>query len=86
MSNLEKLYYNMHILNEYYADTEETKEAQNAMESAIGEEIYSKCEDEICACMSANEKQGFIFGFQYAVSLLTSGSVATAEMKKGGRI
>lgn len=73
MSNIEKLYYNMHILDEYYKDMPEKKEATNRLEEAMGAELYAKYEDEICSCMSANEKQGFIFGFRYAVSLLVSG-------------
>lgn len=78
MSNLEKLYYNLHLLDEYCKDLPEKKEAENNLEKAMGGELYAKYEDEICACQAANEKQGFIFGFQYAVSLMTSG-------KEGGR-
>ena len=73
MSNLEKLYYNLHLLDEYYEDMPETKEAGNKLEKAMGDELYTKYEDEICACLSANEKQCFIYGFKYAVSLLVSG-------------
>lgn len=82
MTNIEKLYYNLHTLDEYYADMPETKEARDAMEaaleSAMSRDSYLECEDAICACMSANEKQGFIFGFQYAVSLLMSGKAVSA--------
>ena len=75
MSNLEKLYYNMHILNDGYVDTEEIKAARNAVENALGEKAYIKYEDKISDLTVSAEKQGFIFGFQYAVSLLTSGKV-----------
>ena len=82
MSNIEKLYYNMNKLNDNYKDTEETQEAQEAMEaileSAMSREAYLECEEAIYKCMSANEKQGFITGFQYAVSLLTSGKAVDA--------
>lgn len=73
MNNLEKLYYNMDRLSDKYGDMKETKEAQDAMENAIGKEVLEKAEGAIYRCMSANEKQGFIYGFQYAVSLLMSG-------------
>lgn len=55
MSYLEKLYYNMDKLSDKYGDMEETKEAQDTMEKAIGAEVCEKAEDEICRCMSANE-------------------------------
>lgn len=73
MSNLEKLYYNMDKLNDDYKDSEEVIQAMDNVERAIGRETYYECEEEISALTSANEKQGFIFGFQYAVSLLTNG-------------
>ncbi len=75
MSNLEKLYYNMHILNDGYVDTDETKAARNAVENALGEKAYIEYEDKISDLTASAEKQGFITGFQYAVSLLTSGKV-----------
>lgn len=73
MSNLEKLYYNIHVLNDGCVDTEETKAARNAVEDALGENAYVKYEDKISTLTASVEKQGFITGFQYAVSLLTSG-------------
>lgn len=78
MSNIEKLYYNLHLLDEYYMDLPEVKEAGNKLEKAMGDELYRKYEDEICNCKAENEKQGFIFGFQYAVSLLTGGKEVQA--------
>ena len=42
MSNLEKLYYNLHLLDEYYEDMPETKEAGNKLEKAMGDELYTK--------------------------------------------
>lgn len=73
MDNLEKLYYNFHKLSDNYADTEEVKEARDNVENVLGKETYFECESEISILASENEKQGFINGFQYAVSLLTSG-------------
>jgi len=73
MSNLEKLYYNMEKLNDNWIDTPETKAASDRLENALGGELYMKYEEEICNCQSANHKDGFIKGFQYAVPLLISG-------------
>lgn len=73
MSNLEKLYYNMDKISDNWTDSPELRAASNRLEEALGEELYRKYEDEICDCESANHKEGFVKGFQYAVSLLTSG-------------
>lgn len=78
MSNLEKLYYNMDKLNDNWADTEEVKAASDRLEEALGDELYAKYEDEICDCTAANHKEGFIKGFQYAMSLLISGKAVEA--------
>lgn len=82
MNYLEKLYYNMDKLSNKWGDMEETKDAQYAMERAIGAKVYEKAETEINCCLSANEKQGFIQGFQYAVSLLTNASGKTTNLKE----
>lgn len=79
MSNLEKLYYSMHILVDEYKDTDETKAARAAVENALGGKDYMKYEDEISDLAGSTEKQGFINGFQYAVSLLTSGKAVAHE-------
>jgi len=73
MSNLEKLYYNMEKLNDDYKDTEEVKQARDKVEKVLGKETYFECESEISDFAVSLEKQGFITGFQYAVSLLASG-------------
>ena len=73
MSNLEKLYYNMHLLKDNYVDSEETKEARDNVEKALGRKAYLEYEEEISTLTASVEKLGFITGFQYAVSLLTSG-------------
>lgn len=73
MNYLEKLYYNMDKLNDNWVDTPEVKAASDRLEEALGDELYAKYEDEICDCTAANHKEGFIKGFQYAISLLTSG-------------
>ncbi len=73
MSNLEKLYYNMEKLSDDWCDMKETREARDKLEKAIGAKLYAKYEDEICSCMGLYEKRGYIQGFAYEVSLLTSG-------------
>ena len=78
MSNLEKLYYDLCLLNSN-PDRPETIDAENRLERAMGKELYEKYEDAICECKAANEKQGFIKGFQYAVSLLTSGKAVAVN-------
>lgn len=72
MSNIERLYYNMDKLIDNYADTEEVKRTLDRLETVFGRELYAKYEDEISDYVSASEKQGFITGFQYAVSLMSS--------------
>lgn len=72
MTNLEKLYYNMHVLTDDYADSKEAEEARDAVEKDLGKD-FMKYEDTIAAFASATEKQGFITGFKCAVSLMTSG-------------
>lgn len=79
MSNLEELYNNMHILVDEYKDTDETKAARVAVENALGGKDYMKYEDKILHLAGSSEKQGFINGFQYAVSLLTSGKAVVYE-------
>lgn len=78
MTNLEKLYYNMDKLNDDYVDTKEVKSALNNLKTALGRELYVKYEDEIVKYASECEKQGFMIGFQYVVSLMTSGKGGAA--------
>lgn len=80
MSNLEKLYYNFDKLIDNFDDTPEVKEARNNLEKVLGREAYTKYETEISILESKSEKQGFITGFQYAVSLLTSGKAVQNEI------
>lgn len=72
MSSIEKVYYNLHLLKDNYLDSEETKSARNKVEKELGEKNYLKFEDVISDLTASVEKQGFITGFQYAVSLFTN--------------
>lgn len=78
MSNIEKLYYDLCLMNRN-PDRTETIDAGNRLEEKMGKELYGKYEDEISDYTTANEKQGFIFGFQYAVSLLINGEAVTVN-------
>ena len=73
MSSIEKLYYNMEKLTDDWTDMPEVKKATAKLEETVGITLYEKHEDVICDCMSACEKQGFIKGFQYAVTLMMEG-------------
>ena len=74
MSNIEKLYYNMSRLSDSYSDSEEVKTALSEVENVLGYDSFMEYEEIISAYAAASEKQGFIAGFQYAVSLLTNRS------------
>lgn len=82
MSNLEKLYQNMHLLSDGWSDTPEVRATSDRLEEVLGRELYMKYEVEISDSESAHEKQGFISGFRYAVSLLTSGKEAFHDMSE----
>lgn len=72
MSNLERLYYNMEKISDDWMDSPEVRTATDRLEEALGGELYTRYEAEICDCAAENHKDGFIKGFRYAVSLLTS--------------
>lgn len=71
MSEIEKLYYNMG--ESILADLPETQEASNKLYEELGDDFISEHEEVITRLTSANEKQGFICGFQYAVKLMLEG-------------
>lgn len=73
MSEIEKIYYNMDNLSDDRVDTPEVLAAYDAIKTALGDEIIRRCEDEIMSFGAEHEKQGFVEGFQYAISLLTCG-------------
>lgn len=75
MSEVEKLYSTKEI-----PESEETKKASDelwAVVNSIELAHEEKCtlEDLILGYATRSEKQGFIYGFQYAVSLLMSAKV-----------
>lgn len=73
MTTIERLYYNIDKLSDDWECQPEISAASDRLEKALGRELYTKYEDEISDHGEANLKDGFIKGFQYAVSLLTNG-------------
>ncbi len=72
MSELEKLYNSKEV-----PESEETKKASEKLWKCMNELHISKSElleleNFVLAHSIQNEKQGFLYGFQYAVSLLLS--------------
>ena len=68
MSEIEKLYLSMD--ENVLVDLPETQEASDRLYEEFGDDFIMRHEDTIIRLTSANEKQGFIYGFQYAVRLL----------------
>jgi hypothetical protein len=73
MSEIEKIYYNMDKLSDDFTELPETEKASEQLYNLLGKDFVLKHEDVITDLTSANEKQGFIYGFRYAVGLLMDG-------------
>ena len=84
--SIENLYYMLLSGNGSWNDSEEVKEAQSAIEEYLTEDVYILVESEVCRYGLACEKQGFVNGFRYAVSLLMDrGNYAlSSKLKKEG--
>lgn len=92
MKEIEKIYNNFDRLCDNFADLEDTNKGYKELETYIIKETFHgvpgwekeqrNLMDEITQYAALNEKQGFIYGFQYAVSLLTNPNAAreTAEI------
>ena len=72
MSEIEKIYYNFNELCDDFAELKDTVEARKKIEQKMGEELFLKFDNEISNCCMYAEKQGFIWGFQYAMRLMAS--------------
>lgn len=70
MSEIEKIYYNFNALCDDVAELEDTVEARRKLQEKMGREMFLKYDDEISDCCMYTEKQGFIWGFQYAMKLM----------------
>ena len=84
MKEMEKIYNNFDRLCDNFLDFEETEKGYNELEEYIKKETFHgvpgwekeqiKLLEEIIKYAAMNEKQGFVYGFQYAVKLLTCNS------------
>lgn len=74
---IEKIYYNLHILMDDYQDLPETKESDDKFGEyirehiGVGKRMEMEIDDLLGECKAKYEKQGFIYGFEYVVRLLT---------------
>lgn len=71
---LETIYNNLHLLIKDFKDLPETEEAENNFRKFVKQNMLAESESAMedalyCVCDS-NQKQGFIYGFKYAVELL----------------
>lgn len=75
IKEIEKIYFNFEKLADDYRDLPETLAAHHkTMEFLIAHKMPKKIElevdDLLCEIAHKNERQGFLYGFQYAVRLL----------------
>lgn len=75
IKEIEKIYCNLERLIDDYADLPEALEAHNKAMSFLEqhkmpEKIRLDVDDLLCNIACQNEKQGFIYGFRYAIQLL----------------
>ena len=75
IKEIEKIFYNFDRLNEEYVDLPEVTESYREIEKLLTEKEESKAErikilNLVNEATYYGEKQGFIYGFQYAVRLL----------------
>lgn len=77
MSPIDKIYYNFEKLHDNFVDLKETKDAIDNLEKYLEENEIDLMEAEphYVALSTESERQGFVYGFQYAVALLTAGNV-----------
>lgn len=80
MSAIEKIYYDLENLEDNLADLEDTVESMRKLQEKMGREMFLKYDDEISDCCMYREKQGFIWGFQYAMKLMTSQGTAVGKV------
>ena len=77
MGVLDKIFDNFEMLYENYTDIPETQEARKEMFCYLAEKGIDVMEAEcyLTSVMSEYERQGFLYGFRYAVSLILDGTV-----------
>lgn len=73
---LGKIYSNLHLLLDDFTDFPETEEAENNFWKFVKKNVLSNREPDIefenvlLDVAHYNQKQGFIYGFKYAISLM----------------
>ena len=80
MSAIEKIYYDLENLEDNLAELEDTVESRRKLQEKMGREMFLKYDDAISDCCMYTEKQGFIWGFQYAMKLMTSQGTAVGKV------
>lgn len=88
---IEKLFYQFGNLQDNYVDmdgvNEKREELNNYLEEQKGkpitEELGFDMEEYIMELCAENEKQGFIYGFEYATRLLMCQKEAVSLVEKG---
>ena len=77
MGVLNKIYEKLEILYGNYMDMPETKEARKSLFCYLGEKGVDVMEAEhyFTPLISEYERQGFLYGFRYAVSLFLDGTL-----------
>ena len=75
MGTVDKIYDNFEMLYDSYTDMAETRETRNRLFRHMEEQGLDMVELEsyITPVISEYEKQGFLYGFRYAVSLFLDG-------------
>ena len=71
MGVVDKIYDNFEVLNDNYTDMHEIREARNNVFKYMEEKgiDMSEIDHYISPLMSEYERQGFLYGFRYAVAL-----------------
>lgn len=84
MNEVGRLFENLDNLIDDYVDLEDRSKASNKMLEYLKEKEpehkgFVRAEDLLNELTYENEKQGFIYGFKYAVALLMSGRNVTVK-------
>lgn len=88
---IEKLYYQFEHLEDNYVDFDETIERRTELENYLEEQKGKSITDELirdiepfyASLCAEYEKQGFIYGFEYAVKLFVTGQKMEVREHEG---
>lgn len=89
LNAIEEIYYNFEKLNGNYKESPEAEKSyEEVMDYIRKKGVFGKAgtsrselefEDLVIKHACENEKQGFVYGFQYAIQLMTSAKVVPVE-------